>query len=130
MLIPRFYMKVYDSLQNRLVEADIFQAVDRILKFSKTKTQWETIAEIIKIWENTQPTNWKSHLVDVGDIRESRKNKFAATKDKSIRYLADIPEKVLLLIRIVYPVEVLPMDKTFFRTFAKRFPQYAVPQKQ
>lgn len=122
-------MKVYTSHTNRLVDSKIYSAADRLVTLRNSKTQWEVIDEVIKVWHATNPKEWKSHLIDMQDLKETRKNKFASTKDKSLRFLLDIPEKVIFMIRKLYTVEECPMDEKWMLKFARRYPKFVVADR-
>lgn len=122
-------MKVVDTLSGKLVDSKIYMAAEHLLELSKTKGLWVVIKEIIKVWKATNPAKYQASLISFEDVKQSRANEFASTKDKSLRYLLDIPNDIMRMIRILYPVEVLPMDKKFFREMASRFPEFRVPEK-
>lgn len=122
-------MKVFDSATGRWHKSSQYLAADRLVKLRNTKTMWEVIDEIIKIWIESQPKQWKSHLVELGALQESRQNEYASTKDKSLRYILDIPEKIILMIRILYTPDEAPMNKDWMLKFAKRYPRFMVAQK-
>ena len=111
-------------------------AVDRLIALKKKSgnNPWPVIEEIIKIWKATNPTQYKSHLIDISGIRETRKDKkFASTKDPKtggyLRYTLDIPEKVIFMIRMLYNASELNMDKKFHLEWSKRFPETMVAEK-
>lgn len=100
------------------------------LKRESVSDPWPVIGKCIEIWNKKRPTEWKSFLVEVGQVKATRKNEFASTKrGGGGRYLLDIPEYVMLLIRACYTVEELPMNKSFMREFAKKFPIFTVPER-
>jgi len=120
--------------------AKAVQAIDRLVKLRKTKSKWDVIAEIIKIWQTTEPNEWKSFIVTMKDVKATRKvttvgsKQFSGvTKDKKGgalgRALLDIPIRVVKMIRAMYKVEELPMDRKFYATFAKKFPMFVVWEK-
>jgi len=82
----------------------------------------------IKIWEEKRPQEWKAFLVQIGDIKKTRKNKLASSESKGGRYLLDLPEKLMFMIRAIYSSEELSMNKEFMREFASRYPRFAVPE--
>lgn len=104
-------------------------AANRLIELAKTKSQWEVIEEVVNVWQKTQPKEWKSHLIELKDLKETRENEFASTKDKSLRFILDIPEKVIMMIRILYSSEDAPMDKKWMLEFAKRFPRFVVANR-
>lgn len=121
-------MKVVTETGN-IVESAPYSAADRLVNLRNTKTLWEVVAEVVKVWEQTKVKQYRSHLIDLQDKKETRLNKHGSNKDKSLRYIVDVPEDIIRMLRILYDVEDLPMDKPFFRMFGKKFPQYKVAEK-
>lgn len=122
-------MKVYNSFSNTWVDSDIMLMADKLLKLKTEKPMWDVIDEIIKWWIGSNPKEWKSHLVEIKDLKETRTNKFASTKDKSLRYVLDIPEKIILILRKLYDNQECPMDKPWMLKFARRYPKFVVAEK-
>ena len=113
-------------------------AVERLfaLKEKSGSNPWPVVEECFKIWESTNPTEWRAFLYELEDTKKTRRDKFASSdprKDKRfggiLRYTLDVPEKVINMIRCVYSHEELPMDRQFFQEFAKRFPKTKVAEK-
>lgn len=128
---------IYDQFGRKIYTKDI-QAVERLIALKKKSgsSPWPVIEECIKIWEDKKPKEWKSFLIEVDRVRGSRANKFAASDPKKdrvhngiIRYILDIPEFVMFLMRKVYSVDELPMTKQFLYEFASRFPRLRVAEK-
>lgn len=111
-------------------------AVERLelLKKKSGSDPWPVIEECFKVWQATNPKQWQAYLVDVEEVRQSRRDKKFATANKDsvhdgiLRYTLDIPEKVMMMIRMIYSPDELDMNKEFFTKFAKRFPQFKVAQ--
>jgi len=124
-------MDTYDSFSDRIVDSTASQAADRIIRTSKDKGVWEVIGEIIQVWLDVNPARWQSYLIYLKDIKKTRKDKFASTKEhgRYLRYLVDVPIEVTKMIRILYPPDKLKMDKKFWRTFAKKFKVFTIPEK-
>lgn len=104
------------------------------LKAKHGTNPWPVIEACFAVWEETNPTQWRSHLVYLDEVRRTRKDrKFASTKDKQhggyLRYTLDIPEKVVKMIRTLYTPDELPMNRRFFASFAKKFPKCKVAEK-
>lgn len=103
------------------------------LKATSGSNVWPVIEECLKVFAESNPTHYRSHLVYLDETKRTRANKHASAYDKKndgyIRYVADVPEKIIMMLRALYTPEELPMDKEFFRQFAKRFPQYRVAEK-
>lgn len=123
----------------RWAPAKTVQAADKLIELKKNKGPWEVIAEIIKIWRSTHPTQYDSYIINLEGVKQSRKvtsvggKQFSGvSKDKSgayLQYKLDIPEKVVYMIRTLYNPEELPMDKKFYQTWAKKFPKMVVSTK-
>lgn len=126
-------MKVYNSLRGEMIDSHLMLAANRLIELSKIKPMWEVVDEIIRIWSELKPKEWKSHLINMANLRETRKNKFSSSYDKktgnNLRYTLDVPEKVILMIRVLYGTDEAPMDKKWFNTFAKRYPKFVVAEK-
>ena len=110
--------------------------VERLITIKKKSgsNPWPAIEECIKVFKTRKPTHWKSHLIQVEDLRQSRKDpKYASTHDKAtggyLRYTLDIPSDIIYLINALYSPAELPMNKQFFIEFAKRYPELKVAQK-
>ena len=123
---------IYDSIGRK---GDL-GLIDRFmsLKRKSGSRPWSVIEECFRVWESKKPKEYQSHLIYLNDIRETRKDrKFASTKDKVtggyLRYTLDIPSDVMKMIRAVYSVDELPMNREFFHEFAQKFPKYRVAEK-
>lgn len=117
-------------------KSDHIQAVYSLftLKEKHQSNPWPVIEQCFKIFEETHPKHYQSHLIYIDDIRETRRDKkFASTKDKTtggyLRYTLDIPDMVMKMIRTLYSPDELPMNREFYRAFAKKFPNYKVAEK-
>lgn len=126
---------IYDQFGTKIDMRNV-SFVEEILKLKKKSASnpWPVIELIIKHWSESNPTEYKSFLIDVTDIRETRKDKkFGSSKDKVsggyLRYTLDLPNDVMYRIRKVYNVEELPMNREFFMEFARRFPAMKVAEK-
>lgn len=112
------------------------RAVDDLVRLKRKSgsSPWPVIQKCLDYWAETNPTQWKSYLFDLGNIKATRKDKkFASTYDKVhggyLRYTLDIPEKVMLMIRCIYSADELPMTRDFCLEFARRFPKLKVAEK-
>ena len=104
------------------------------LKSKHGSNPWPVIEKCFDVWKSTEPTQWRAHLIEVRDLKNSRKDPvFASSMDPRtggiLRYTLDIPEKVMMMIRMLYSEEELPMDRQFFLEFGKRFPYLKVANK-
>jgi len=122
-------MKIYDALLDRLLDADHAALADKLLDMKKTRPLWEVIRYIFDTWKKSSPSVYESFIFEVKEKQRSRGTVYGSNSSKTLRYLVDIPKKIYMLIRILYPVEQLQMDKKFMREFARRFPECRVAQK-
>ena len=125
---------IYNSL-GELVDVSFVENILRLKRISGS-SPWPVIEELFKAWQKTRPREYRSHLIYIKDVRSSRRDEFASSdprKDKRyggiLRYTLDIPETVMYMIRKVYSVEELPMNREFFLEFARKFPNYKVASK-
>lgn len=129
-------MKIFDQF-GRQRDLSHLSAVEKLENLKKTSgsNPWPVIEKCLEIWKSTNPRGWKAYLVEVQDVRETRKDsEFGSTVDKetggTLRYTLDIPEKVMYMIRMMYTADELPMTRQFFQEWARRFPFMKVAQKQ
>ncbi len=107
---------------NKLRDSEDVQFVDSVLKLRREGKHWEAIDLIITHWANKNPQKYKSFLIEVKDKRDTRLNKHGSNRSKNLRSLLDVPEDVIFMIRKIYSVEELDMDKEFFERLYKRYP--------
>lgn len=126
---------IYDTL-GRKVNLDHVRMVDHLVKLKQENgsNPWPVIEACFNFWASLKPTKYRSYLIYLKDIKETRKDrKFGSTKDKVtggiLRYTLDIPEEVIFMIRCIYNADELPMDRKFFMEFARRFPRFKVADK-
>ena len=108
-------------------------AADRLIKMKHEKDVWAVIAECINIWSSKHHKKWDAYIIQLSDVKRTRKNKFAVSHDKitggDLRYTVDIPMALYTMIRALYSEEELKMNKHFFDTFARKFPVFQVAEK-
>ena len=71
-------------------------------------------------------------MVRIDDLRETRKDQeYGETDDKNMsrRLIVLMPSDLQNMIRKLYTVQELPLDKAFFRKFAHRYEQFKIPDK-
>ena len=124
------------QLQEKLAPAWAVEAVDKLIFMKKKEDVWTVIEKIMEIWVKTKPNEWKSYLIDLKETKQTRKvtkGLRGVSKDKDtggyLAYTVDVPTKVIKMIRAIYDPDELPMDKVFFRTFAKKFPTFKIMEK-
>lgn len=123
------HMYIYNSLGQKIDMKDV-SAVEALLKLKKKSgsSPWPVIEKCIEIWEKKRPSEWRAFLVEVKDVKQTRRNKLASSESGGGRYLLDLPEKLMYMIRAIYSSEELNMNKDFMREFARRYPKFAVPE--
>lgn len=115
--------------------AQAIKAADFILHIEKLKSKsgtdpWPVIEAIVDFWVDQSPTRYKSYLYQLEDTRETRlDSKFAESKGGMFRYTLDIPADIMYIIRRVYTVEELPMDREFFIRWGKKFKKMKIAEK-
>ncbi len=127
--ITNLTMIVYDRLSGRWFHSDDVSAADRLIDIKRKKGLWGVVTEAIRIWKKRNPSLWQSQLIRVKGIRKTRARASGASKSLGTRYLLDIPLQVINIIRVLYPPEDLKMNKRFWRMFAKKHPEFKVPEK-
>ena len=112
------------------------RAVDYLYRLKKVSGSdpWPVIDGVIKVWEESHPKEWQAYIVELKDIKRTRKDPtFASSYDKKngayLRYTLDIPEKIIKMIRTIYNPDELPMNKEFFVEFARKFKRFQVAEK-
>ncbi len=107
------------------------EAVSRLLALKEKHgtDYWPVIEEVLRVWAAKRPNEYKSFLVDMKDIKETRRDKFASSESEMFRYTLDIPETVMFMLRKLYTTDECPMDKKFFRSWAKKFPRMQIAEK-
>ncbi len=122
----------YDEQTGKITDASAIDTVDKILEMKKTKDPWEVVDQLVQIWYAKSPEEAQGVLVQVEDLKDTRKDQtFAETDDKNMnrRLIVLFPLALQALIRKVYTVEELPFNKPFFREFAKRYQAFQIPEK-
>jgi hypothetical protein len=113
----------------------IFEAADKLVQLKKDKDPWEVFEYIVKIWKSTNPSEYESFIVNLNETKTTRKVTTVGNKqfsgvsvDKNtggtLRYLLDIPVKVVHMIRKLYPE--MNLDKEFYTKWAKHFPKMVI----
>lgn len=128
-------MQLFDG-QARKIDTNDIAWVEKVLKLKERSASnpWPVIEECINFWVSKKPHEYKSHLIDVNSLRETRKEKkFASTTDPVtggiMRYVLSIPDEVIFMIRKVYNADELPMNRLFFLEWFKKFPKMTVSER-
>lgn len=123
-------MIIYNQYGEPRDTGDI-EAASRLiaLKQKHGSDVWPVVEECLRIWAAKKPQEYKSFLVELGDMKETRRDKFASSESEMFRYTLDIPETVVFMLRKLYTTQELPMDKPFMRQWAKKFPRMQIASK-
>jgi hypothetical protein len=132
--------QIFDSYDDlRYAPAKVVDMGTRLVELRKTKGMWEVIEEVMKMWSDTNPKEYKSYLIDLQETKETG-NVYSLTGGKSIsnvskdlngsllRHRLDIPVKVVYLIRRLYSADECPMDAEFYDEWSRRFPKTVVSE--
>ena len=125
-----------NEVEFKAVPIKAVNAADRLLVLKKKAggDLWRVIDEVVNAWTKSSPSQYQSHLINVGQIRKTRKDeRHASSTDKKtgavLRYTVDVPEKVVNMIRCLYNPDELPMNKKFWREFTRRYPIFRIPER-
>jgi hypothetical protein len=122
-------LKVYDGITNRIIDSSAYQAIDKLESLKKKNDLWGVIKMCFKIWADKEPKQYRSWIVETGDARGAQNNAFGSSRSKSMRRVLDIPQDIIFMLRKMYTVEELPMDKKFIEQLWRRFPVFRVAKK-
>ena len=123
---------VHDLATDRVIEAETVKIVDALLEAKWKKPFWAVVEAVIGYWATKEPKAYRSYIVNLNSIKETRKDRYATSGKKDynqLRYLIDVPEFVVLILRKLYDTSELDMDKKFWTDFGKHFPLFKVPEK-
>ena len=115
---------------NNWRSASQVMVADKIMAAYKTKTFWEFVDEVMKVWAELNPGKWRELIHEVKATKlDLIDRRYATTKSKHMerRFLLRMPEFVHNVIWKMYPD--YPMDRKFFNTFARRYPNFRVSEK-
>ena len=128
-------MFILDSFGRKIPinDANFVESVIKLKQKSGSKP-WPVIEALFNYWASKNPREYQSFIINIENIRKTRKDpKYGSSTDKEtggiLRYTLDIPQEVMFMLRKVYDVDELPMDREFFIEFARRFPRFKVAQK-
>jgi len=122
-----------DSVSKKIRPSQDMSIADEVMRLKQKNKPWEVIELLMKVWADRSPAEFKAFRVQVDNHRDNLADKkYGQTKgggDYSRRFMVAIPQALQFMIRAVYTASELPMDKEFFREFAKRFPAFKLPEK-
>ena len=96
----------------------------KVIKQDPRLGRWDNITEFIKAAREVSPEEFGLHQKQLKLTRETRKNKFASSDNKLLRWGVDLIPTLYYPINKYYP-EVFN-DKAENLKFMKRFPQFKV----
>jgi len=125
--------KIYIDEKGRVIDKERADFADKIIELKAKKDPWLVIDELVGYWVESNPGEVQAVKIDVEDQRSMLMDKeFATTKggkQMERRFKLLFPTTVMLLIRSVYPVSELKMDKEFYDEFARRYPGFKIAEK-
>lgn len=108
----------------------VVEGVNKLMDKVDSQDIWETVDFIIKVWQKKDPEAAKQFGIDQAVYRDSRKNDFAATDDKSKRSLVQIPPLVNHLFNKIIPHKIEEYGKQrFYQDLARRYPVFSSARK-
>ncbi len=95
---------------------------------------WEVLDEVIKVWEELRPGEYKSSIIDIdwtrGMLDDKEFGRAGDTKGTGdLRRTLDVPVFVELTMRRLFTTDELPFDKSWYKELWKRVPRFRVSQK-
>jgi hypothetical protein len=95
---------------------------------------WDHISAILALTEKHYPEEVRAAEMGAWNHRQKSINKFGeSTKGLGSRFLCTIPERIELIISLIYGdnYEETPYKskKEFLRAFARKFSQFSIPNK-
>lgn len=119
-----------DPLTQKSYPSYMVQAVDDLLYKVRHKTLWDIVEWCIEFWMKKHPVEHKKYLKAVKEHQQSRKNKFASTKDKQFRELVHIPSDISYLLEKIARHKIEDYGRLkFYKEFAKRYPGFRGGEK-
>ncbi len=116
----------------KIRNAEDVQFADKILQLKHEKGPWDVIEELVKAWQKKSPEEFNAYKIYIEDTKNAQiDNKFGTTKskDQDRRLLLVFPQPLMAMIRSVYPVDELQMDRSFYNEFGRRFKFFQIPEK-
>src|SRR3990167_1152629 len=131
---------VYDQETGRFATSRVMQLVNTLMKAKQKDGPWDVVDLCIKAFKDKFPSRYQSYIVRLGEVRANQKKTRVGNKefrgvskdnvnDAYLAHTIDFPAWIMQLIRKVYNVNELKMDKEFFREFGKRHPEFRIMSK-
>lgn len=125
-------ISVVDGPKNKIRDSSDVLLAEKIIGMKSNKNPWEVIGELVDAWMKRTPEEFNAYKTYIEDTRRVQiDSKYGKTRnqDHDRRFMLVFPEPLMAMIRAVYKPADLPMDKEFFREFARRFPFFRIPEK-
>jgi hypothetical protein len=130
----------YDEETGRFARSDILQLTNSLMKAKKKDNPWGVVKLCVDAFKKKYPKQYKSYVIRIKEVKDAQKSTWigrsefkGVSKDKTndayLAHTVDFPAWIMGLIRKVYNVNELKMDKEFFREFGKRFPEFRIMEK-
>lgn len=107
---------------------------DSVIKLKNTKDHWAVIEKLIGRWVTSESDEAEALKIQIEDYKEMLDDKeFASTKggkDMDRRFSLIFPIRLMLMIRAIYSEEELQFDRKFYKDFVKKYPNFAIAEKQ
>lgn len=104
-----------------------YEAVEKLLEKIRGKNMWEVVSFLVEVYEKRDPEGTKKRQEAMAQRRKNLKNRWGANKRKDMRHLVSIPADLKDLMSF-FLTDFDNVD--FWRQFAKRYPQYSVPERE
>ena len=129
--------KILDTQTQKYHEISDLAFVNSLIKLKSEGTKWQVFDKIIdwymKKYENKIDSytgmSFNEYVSSNLRRRKELNNKYGSSKDKSRRLLLSIPQRIVYLFKKLYPDLFQGDQKKFIYEFAKRYPQFSVPEK-
>lgn len=109
----------------------IVNAVDHLLKLTKSKGLWDTVEFILNIWFENHKEKYEEHKQLMEDVRETRKKDEAITEKTRMKYMGEIPQEVMETLEMVIGGQIQQYgERKFYREFFSKYPYFRSSRKR
>lgn len=127
----------------RPINMEAVRLADRLIRAKRennsdkdsTRSFWRVIDEVIDVWKETRPDEWRATIIDISETRDATYNDYGEARKENtkgtgtIRRTLDVPEFVEKAIRFLYSVDELPFNKEWYTELWKRYPEFRVSKR-
>jgi hypothetical protein len=122
-----------DQVSGKIRRADDMAFADYIIELKNNKDKWIVINALVNEWAKRDKEEFKAFRLQIDDVRrglyDKKYGQTSGDKNMERRLTVIFPESLYFMIRSVYKVGELQMDRAFYQEFAKKFPFFRVPDK-